>query len=240
MSESYKIRKISAADLVCDKMKELIINQTWPTGQKIPTEMELSSLFGVNRLTVRIATQRLQSLGLLDIRVGDGTYIKKFDLGKHLAELSDFYVGSKTVQDVVEFRMMFELPCARMAAERRTKQELDTFQTLCTQFSTELDQFYANRDRDDAKAHFMKTVDITVNLHMTLCEMTHNELIQYAFILAKEPLYRHMRLNALRRVDDLGQDQTNVWIKRWQTLCDALRKRDAQTSETVLRQIIDS
>ena len=73
MDNNYKITKKSAADLVCEKMKELIINKTWTAGEKIPTEMELSHNFGVNRLTVRIALQRLNTLGLLDIRVGDGT-----------------------------------------------------------------------------------------------------------------------------------------------------------------------
>ena len=71
MEQDLKISKKSTADLVSDKIKELITNHTWTAGQKIPTEMELSRSFGVNRLTVRIALQRLSALGLLDIRVGD-------------------------------------------------------------------------------------------------------------------------------------------------------------------------
>ena len=76
MAQNYKIKKQSAADLVCEKMKELILRKEWNTGEKIPSEMELAESFGVNRLTVRIALQRLHTLGLLDIRVGDGTYVR--------------------------------------------------------------------------------------------------------------------------------------------------------------------
>ena len=61
MARSLKIKKVSAADLVCSKIKELVTNGTWATDQKIPSESELADTFGVNRLTVRIALQRLNA-----------------------------------------------------------------------------------------------------------------------------------------------------------------------------------
>ena len=124
MDNNYKITKKSAADLVCEKMKELIINKTWTAGEKIPTEMELSHNFGVNRLTVRIALQRLNTLGLLDIRVGDGTYIKKFDLSSQISELAEFYISKETLNNVGEYRKVLEIGCLEAIIERYTEEEL--------------------------------------------------------------------------------------------------------------------
>lgn len=45
-----------------------------------PSESDLADLFGVNRLTVRLALQKLNTLGILDTRVGDGTYVCAFVL----------------------------------------------------------------------------------------------------------------------------------------------------------------
>ncbi len=242
MHSDFKIKKISAADLVCDKVKALIAGGTWPAGNKIPPEVELAENFGVNRLTVRIALQRLHALGLLDIRVGDGTYVKDFDLSAQISELSEFYVNSKTVQDVVEYRLALELSCVEMAVERRTLKELEHFHKLCLRFQEELRQHYALADSDPAQAqdYFLKTVDTSADLHMALCAMTHNDLMVYACSLAREPMKRHMQLNASRRLQDRDPDGVNVWSKRWLCLYDSLTDRDADTCARVLSLIIDS
>lgn len=241
MPQNYKIKKQSAADLVCDKMKELILQKEWKTGDKIPSELELAESFGVNRLTVRIALQRLHTLGLLDIRVGDGTYVRSFDLGGHLEALSDFYVNGKTVQDVVEFRLVMELPCVRMAVQRRTDEEVDHFEELCRRFQAELVQHYACEDPDEAQRYFLATVDTSVELHMALCRMAHNDLITYSFSVAREPMRRHMQLNASRRVHErLDQEHTNTWVRCWMELARGLRERDEALATEMLRRIINS
>lgn len=241
MAQNYKIKKQSAADLVCEKMKELILRKEWNTGEKIPSEMELAESFGVNRLTVRIALQRLHTLGLLDIRVGDGTYVRSFDLGGHLEELSDFYVNGKTVQDVVEFRLVIEVPCVRMAVQRRTEEEAAQFENLCRRFQDELVQYYACVDPEEARRYFLATVDTSVELHMALCRMAHNELITYAFSVAREPMRRHMQLNASRRIhDQLDQEHTNTWVRCWLELARGLRERNEALAIDMLQRIINS
>lgn len=241
MPQNYRIKKQSAADLVCEKMKELILRKEWKTGDKIPSELELAESFGVNRLTVRIALQRLHTLGLLDIRVGDGTYVRSFDLGGHLEALSDFYVNGKTVQDVLEFRLVLELPCARMAVQRRTEEELEQFEALCRRFQSELVQHDACEDPDEARRCFLATVDTTVELNTLLCRMAHNQLISYAFSVAREPLRRHMQLNAAQRIhEQLDQEHTNTWVRCWMELARGLRERDEALATEMLRRIINS
>lgn len=238
MDGDIKIKKVSTSDMVYDRLKQFILDGTWVTGQKIPTEVELAKELGVNRLTVRIALQRLSALGLLDIRVGDGTYVKEFDLNLRIAELSEFYVNEKAIQDVVEYRLALELACVQTAVVRYTEDELEHFGALCRQFQEELQQYYLQTDPEKAKQYFLKTVETSCDLHTTLCGMTHNDLINYALMLAKEPMRRHMEYNASHRLQDFDSDRMNIWAKRWNALYEALKARDAETCSDLLRQII--
>lgn len=240
MTKSYKIEKVSAADMVCSKMKELILDNKWKCGEKIPSENELAGLFGVNRLTVRIALQRLHALGIVDIRVGDGTYVQKLDFESHMHDLSDFYINDKTLQDILEFRLALEAECARLAAHRRTDEQLEQLYSLCMEFQKEMQDYYRceQHDKDAAKQHFFNTIDISMNLHTILCAMSQNDLMSYAFFVAKEPSRRHMLSNAAKRINDIDEDGNNVWVNLWIKLYERLKARDAETSIIYLRQLI--
>ena len=90
MEKDLRIKKTSAADLVWARMREMVIDGTWPVNEKIPSEGKLAETFSVNRLTVRNALQRLNALGVLKTHVGDGTYVVAFDFDKHLSDIADF------------------------------------------------------------------------------------------------------------------------------------------------------
>ena len=118
MDKSLKIEKISAPDMVCEKIKEQIQSGVWRIYEKIPSENEMAGIFGVNRLTVRLALQKLNTLGIVETRVGDGTYVRSFDFDTLLQEISEFYISSEMLNDVSEFRMLLEIECARLAVQR--------------------------------------------------------------------------------------------------------------------------
>lgn len=238
MEKDLKIKRKSAADMVCDKMKELIVNGTWQVGEKIPTEKELAQIFGVNRLTVRVALQRLSSLGLLDIRVGDGTYVKRFDLDSQISELAEFYISEETVQNVVEYRIMLELGCVREVLDRYTPEELEKFRCLCGRFQEETDLLHPGLKSQAEKDAFLRSVEISVELHAAFIDMAHNDLMRYAFALAKEPMRRHMYYNASKRVGDMDEDQKNIWGKQWRFLYEALKNKDEENVRRLLQKII--
>jgi GntR family transcriptional repressor for pyruvate dehydrogenase complex len=47
-------------------------------GEKLPTEKELSKMMEVDRTTLRVALKQLESMQLLEIRQGDGIYVKDY------------------------------------------------------------------------------------------------------------------------------------------------------------------
>ena len=62
---------------IADNLRELILNETYTVGEKIPTEDELSLQFQVGRQTVRNAVKLLEESGYLKKVQGSGTYVQK-------------------------------------------------------------------------------------------------------------------------------------------------------------------
>ena len=69
-------RRSGLVDEVIGQLRTVIAAGEWPVGERIPTEQELVALLGVGRNTVREAVRALSHGGLLDVRQGDGTYVR--------------------------------------------------------------------------------------------------------------------------------------------------------------------
>ncbi|WHX22049.1 FadR/GntR family transcriptional regulator [Streptomyces malaysiensis subsp. malaysiensis] len=94
-------------------------------GQKLPAERELVETFGVGRSSVREALKSLSLLGLLEIRQGDGTYVRNpsSDLLPQVIEWGLMLSDHKTAE-MIEARLVIEVAVAEFAAARRTEEDL--------------------------------------------------------------------------------------------------------------------
>ena len=62
----------------------------YPEGSRLPSEQELSELYGVSRITVRAALKELAADGLVVRRQGKGTYVGRVKLRRDLAMATSF------------------------------------------------------------------------------------------------------------------------------------------------------
>lgn len=63
---------------LADQLRQRIRESEWAVGEKLPTESEFASTYGVSRSTVRAALQQLENQGLTITRHGLGTFIGPF------------------------------------------------------------------------------------------------------------------------------------------------------------------
>ena len=68
-------KRESAVDIVVNSIKQLLADKKLLPGDKLPNELEISEGLGVSRGSVREAMKILSAFGLIDIRVGNGTYV---------------------------------------------------------------------------------------------------------------------------------------------------------------------
>lgn len=156
-------RRSALADQVIAQLRAQITSGEWPVGSRIPTEPELVEQLGVARNTVREAVRALAHNGLLDIRQGSGTYVVATSelVGVMNRRFADARPGH-----VAELRSALEAAAARLAAQRRTEQDLRQIDTLL-----------ARREaawRSGAAAAF---VEADATLHMAIVAASHNDVI---------------------------------------------------------------
>ena len=94
-------------------------------GDKLPSERELSEIFGVSRSCIREATKSLSSTGLLRVIHGQGVFVEKIDDPTNMDHLMAqiFAPGTSTMRDLFEMRRLLEPQAAEWAAERRSEEE---------------------------------------------------------------------------------------------------------------------
>ncbi|WP_042370046.1 FadR/GntR family transcriptional regulator [Streptacidiphilus neutrinimicus] len=119
-------RREPLADQVIAQLRAQITSGEWPVGSRIPTEAELVEQLGVARNTVREAVRALAHNGLLDIRQGSGTYVLATS---ELAGVMHRRFAEAEKSEVTELRLALEAAAARLAATRRTAQDLRLLQT---------------------------------------------------------------------------------------------------------------
>lgn len=188
-----KLKRLPLTEQVYNALKEGIVSGKWKIGDKLPSENELAEYFGVNRLTIRGALQKLNILGIVETRVGEGTFVLSFDFRKYISEVAEFTLQPEHENDIREFRRLFELEAARLAIERGTEKELAVLKRLadeCNEIGRRLTESYTDKSFD--KEYFMDCVNTDLNFHYQIFKMSHNTLYINSFNLIRESIHRYI------------------------------------------------
>ncbi|MGH3392268.1 MAG: FadR/GntR family transcriptional regulator [Actinomadura sp.] len=124
MDEFAPVRRTSVAVAVFDQIAAQILAGTLTAGTALPPERSLTESFAVNRQAVREALQRLDQLGLVEIRHGDATRIRDYrsscglDLLPRLFLRADGAVDAHVVRSVLEMRAAIGADAAALCATR--------------------------------------------------------------------------------------------------------------------------
>ena len=158
------------SDRVAQQVLELIQTTPLQTGDKLPTERVLAEQLGVSRTALREAIQKLGSRGVLESRVGAGTFVLAPVQSWHeqaLAPLAPLMRDDPQYRyDVLETRQIIELSTAWHAAQRATVQDKDHIRRCFDEMLRhQQSQDAANSARADAQ------------FHLAIAEASHNVVV---------------------------------------------------------------
>ncbi|HEX7745820.1 MAG TPA: FadR/GntR family transcriptional regulator [Micromonosporaceae bacterium] len=146
-----------------DQLRQRIDDGTWPIGVKIPTEPQLVETLGVGRNTVREAVRALVHAGVLECRQGSGTYVVSTD---ELTGPVTRRLAMAERSDTIEVRRAFEVEAARLAALRRTPEDLAA-----------LDEGLARREAGWRSGRLDEFVEADAALHTLIMAAAHNAML---------------------------------------------------------------
>ena len=146
---------------VTRRLLDYLISGKVQPGERLPSERQMAQTLGVGRSHVRQAIKSLTVLGLIDVRQGDGTYLKRTDSPLlPLAIEWGLMLGAKHSQDLVEARSELEILVAGLAAERRTDADLEAMREHLQAMQTEDNESFVRAD---------------IALHLRIAQATGNQ-----------------------------------------------------------------
>ncbi len=140
MAKLKRIKTESLRSQVYVQLKSQLMEGVWKVGEKMPSENELCTSFGVSRVTVRAAIQQLEILGLVETRHGEGNFVRDFSTISAMDAFHPLIQINKN-QDIItvlEYRKIIEKGAIGLAVPKITKKDIDfleeTYRTMvaCT------------------------------------------------------------------------------------------------------------
>ncbi|PXX66103.1 transcriptional regulator, GntR family [Pseudomonas sp. LAMO17WK12:I10] len=217
MTDTSPLIKRSLVDQALEQLRQRINDGVWSIGQRLPTEPELAAELGISRNTVREAMRVLAFSGLVEIRQGDGSYLRAvvdpLDTLKALSQCS--------LEQARETRQIIETEAIGLAALRRTDQDL-----LALREALALSGDHYHGDLESYIA-----CDLV--FHGRLVDAAHNptlsELYRYFSSVVGAQLRQTLNIHPRRQaVFDLHID-----------LLDAVEQRDPERAKAISRQLIN-
>lgn len=207
-------RAPSLADTVANRLRREISEDRYKSGEKLPTERELSETYGVSRAIIREALGRLKQDGLVRSRQGSGAFVAE---GMPVFRLSVLDLrDAAEIQNVVELLVAFESAASGLAATRRTKAQLAT---ITAQFDA----------MERAIAEERSGVDEDVAFHRAIVEATANPVFRDMFDFLDTRVRGFIgaaRTNSARRsLSRQVQDEHRM-------ILDAIKAKDAEAARS--------
>jgi len=122
-----RVEHVPVYGLVVDQLRRAIHNGSFVPGDKFPPERELSKQLGVSRASVREAIRVLEGEGYVETRRGASGGIIVLDRARTEDRLAEVIRAKlPEIEQAIDFRLAVECSAARLAAMRRTDDDLDS------------------------------------------------------------------------------------------------------------------
>lgn len=162
--EPITLKRESLSAQIIKSLTEYFFSGAMLAGSKLPSERQLAETLGVSRSAVRDAIQSLGLLGIVEIRQGDGTYLRSSgsELLPRVIEWG-LFLGERRVMEMVEARRVMEISLAGLAARRRTDTDIGLLTDLI--------------DRMDAAADRAQFIELDVEFHAAIGAAARNAVL---------------------------------------------------------------
>ena len=213
------IERQTTADLVVERIAGVIKDQNLSAGERLPGEHELVEQLKVSRPVLREALARLQSMGLVDIQRGRGTFVGNATSLANCVRLlrSAVTISPQELRSYAELRTAIEVQAARQAAELATDDDIAELAALLKRLN-------------DDEVPYPDMLEIDFCFHRKLIDIAGNPLMQnmmeviYEFVLTQM-----VRTTPSQRENALGR-------KLHKAILQAVREHDPDAAADAMQQ----
>jgi GntR family transcriptional repressor for pyruvate dehydrogenase complex len=208
-------RESAVADIARQLLTQLLSGRI-PPGTRLPSERRLAESLQVGRSTIREALKALDVLGIIEVRQGDGTYLRQTtsDLLPQAIEWG-LMLAQPQVHDLIEARRHIEMSIAELAAERASSDDLAALRR-------HLDGM---RSATDGAAF----VEADVAFHLALAKAAGNTVLNDILVSIRSLLRVWIR----RAINEAGETRSTV--EEHEAVFEAVLARSPRRSAEAMR-----
>ena len=211
-----------AYEAVAARLREQILGGELAPGDRLPTEPELSTRYGVSRSTVREALRVLSSQNLVETTrgVSGGSFVVH-PRAEHVRDYLEVTLGllaigeEVSVESLLEVRDLLEVPAAGLAAERATPDQLEALRATLL---------------DPASVASSAMHECNHRFHFLLVAATGNPLLE----VVAQPVYRTLVTRFAR-----GEADLSFWeevVDDHRLILEAVEQGDAARAQDLARE----
>ena len=121
------------------QIKGMIAEGRLKSGDQLPPERDLAEKFLVSRTSVREALRALESVGLIEIRPGEGTFVREVSVEALVEPLALVLLAQREmIGELFEARRLLEPVIAGLAARRASREEVQEMERILDEQAKEI------------------------------------------------------------------------------------------------------
>jgi GntR family transcriptional repressor for pyruvate dehydrogenase complex len=210
-----KTRKIY--EQIADQIGQLVAEGQLVPGDRLPSERELVERFQVSRASIREAISALEMMGLIEVRPGEGTYIRQINMDSVVAPLAwMLFIDKDTVQELYEARKILEVQAAGLAAERAEEEEIQALFAVLEVMQKDLKMHRLGEDSD-------------YNFHYAVARATHNKILIRLMNTISDTMRKTLKTSLSRLYEDRNTPER--LYKEHYSIYEAIKNHDVENAQ---------
>lgn len=199
-------------------LRKSIESGAFSNGDQLPTERELAENYSASRSTIRNALNMLEADGLLERKVGSGTYVTYSgnngeDVGEVVDQISPIHL--------IDARIGIERQIARLSVIHATRRDLETMEQILERMKR------SEKDRDEFSR-------LDSEFHLLLARSTGNPLLVHLYEKINE-VRTHSQWRAMKNLI-LSPAQIRKYNEHHAAILEGIRNRDTVSAIEALNQ----
>lgn len=143
-------RRPALNEAVRHYVKQYILSQGLNAGDPLPPETQLAQELGVGRSSVREAVKALQSLGIVEVRHGNGLYVREYNFDPVVETIGyGMRFDTTTLSELAQIRFLLERSVIEDAVKRIEPADLDRLENVLAVWRERITTGESHSDLDE-------------------------------------------------------------------------------------------
>jgi GntR family transcriptional repressor for pyruvate dehydrogenase complex len=218
-TKNLNISKSTIPDSLMQQIRAMIISKKLKPGEELPSQRKMAAELGVGVPAIREALKIMDGMGLVEIRHGHSTIIKKVSVETLMSNMTPLLeLTELDIMHLLETKDLIETQCAYVAATRASETEIKELEKIIKSMEKNL-----HNSREYAQLDYL--------FHLTIVKSVHNPVLNEMMTIAGKMIMKGIFITSTLPGRDIAMD----YHRR---IYEAIRDRNGTLASSLINEHI--